>query len=67
MAQGRKLKIKGADRSIRKGLFRSIMTKQRHKVINPSSQGEINGLIDSGPVAVIFSKYCSCFNIQSVN
>ena len=55
MAQGRKLKIKGADRSIRKGLFRSIMTKQRHKVINPNCQGEINGLTDSGPDVVIIS------------
>ena len=44
MDQERKLKIKGADRSIRQGLFRSIMTKQWHKATNPSYQGEISGL-----------------------
>ena len=59
MAQGLKLKIKGADRSIRKGLFRSIMTKKHHKVINPNCQGEISGLTDSGPAAVIISDYFS--------
>ena len=55
MAQGRKLKIKGADRSIRKGLFRSIMTKSHHKVINPNCQGEISGLTNREPAAVITS------------
>ena len=59
MAQGHKLKIKGADRSIKKGLFRSIMTKQRHKVINPNCQGEISGLTDSGPAVVIINNYFS--------
>ena len=59
MAQGHKLKIKDADRSMKKGLFRSIMTKQHHKVINPNCQGEINGLTDSGPAAVIISNYFS--------
>ena len=59
MAQGRKLKIKGADKSIRKSLFRYIMTKQRHKVINPNYQGENSGLTDSGPTVVIISDYFS--------
>ena len=67
IAEGRKLNIKGASRSIKKGMFRSIMTKQHHKVINPSYQGEISGLTDGGPAAVIIRKYCSCFNIHSVN
>ena len=59
MGQRHKLKIKGADRSIKKGLFRSIMTKQCHKVINPNYQGEISGLIDNEPVAVIISNHFS--------
>ena len=59
MAKGRKLKIKDANRSIRKGLFRSIMTKQRHKVINPNCQGEISGLTDNGPTTMIISNYFS--------
>ena len=59
MAKGRKLKIKGADRSIRKGLFRSIMTKQHHKVINPNCQGEISGLTDSGQAGLIIRNYYS--------
>ena len=57
MAQGCKLKMKDADKSIRKGMFRSIMTKKCHKVINPNCQGEISGLTDSEPEAMIIRNY----------
>ena len=43
MAQGHKLKIEGADRSIIKGLFRSIMTNNAIKsstlIVNEKSVG----------------------------